>query len=277
DKIKEIITAPIAAGGPHIRFFDNLGKPKGPGFMASPKEIKTIYALSRVDLGGDGQDEIMLLAQNKKNEIKIYLYRYNGSLINNFTAGTATSTLRATSADDGTKEYIVIDSTVYNGFGQALRTRETLPEKISLPITINKESRILELPKQVRAITQNEKIIIIDLSEQKLSYYQDGLRIATNRVSTGRWGFSTPIGEFKVQNKVPRAYSRAYGLYMPYWMAFYRGQYGLHELPEWPNGYKEGENHLGTPVSHGCIRLGVGPAKKLYDWAEVGIKVKVQN
>ena len=64
---------------------------------------------------------------------------------------------------------------------------------------------------------------------------------------------------------------------MPYWMAFDNRGYGLHELPEWPGGYKEGASHLGHRVSHGCVRLGVGAAKKLYDWAEVGTLVIVQN
>jgi lipoprotein-anchoring transpeptidase ErfK/SrfK len=62
---------------------------------------------------------------------------------------------------------------------------------------------------------------------------------------------------------------------MPWWMAFKYG-YGLHELPEWPSGKKEGENHLGIRVSHGCIRLGVGPAKWIYDWTPVGTRVEVR-
>lgn len=86
----------------------------------------------------------------------------------------------------------------------------------------------------------------------------------------------TPTGEFKVHNKNPRAWSRTYGLYMPYWMAFVpSGKYGIHELPEWPGGYKEGANHLGTPVSHGCVRLGVGSAKAVYEWAEVGTPIVI--
>ncbi len=95
-------------------------------------------------------------------------------------------------------------------------------------------------------------------------------------VSSGKRGMGTPIGEHAIYNKFPRAYSKAYGLYMPYWMAIVPdGKMGLHELPEWPGGYKEGANHLGTPVSHGCVRLGVGPAKIVYDWADIGTPVIV--
>jgi lipoprotein-anchoring transpeptidase ErfK/SrfK len=97
-------------------------------------------------------------------------------------------------------------------------------------------------------------------------------------ISSGKRGMDTPKGSFQIRNKFPRAWSKKYGLFMPYWMAIVpSGQFGIHELPEWPGGYKEGQNHLGTPVSHGCVRLGVGPAKIVYDWAEIGTAVIVHS
>jgi len=116
--------------------------------------------------------------------------------------------------------------------------------------------------------------IEINLSEQKLYLieYQD--IIAEYPVSSGRPGMETPLGNFEIRNKFNRAWSKNYGLWMPYWMAFTPGGYmGIHELPEWPNGYKEGEDHLGQPVSHGCVRLGVGPAELVYNWVEIGTPV----
>ncbi|MCK4554035.1 L,D-transpeptidase, partial [Candidatus Parcubacteria bacterium] len=65
----------------------------------------------------------------------------------------------------------------------------------------------------------------------------------------------------------------SWGLWMPWWMSLQSGYFGIHELPEWPDGSKEGEDHLGKPVSHGCIRLGIGPAEFLYNWAEIGTQV----
>ncbi len=86
----------------------------------------------------------------------------------------------------------------------------------------------------------------------------------------------TPKGKHQIYNKHPRAWSNKYGLYMPYWMAITTdGRFGIHELPEWPGGYKEGQNHLGIKVSHGCVRLGVGPAKVVYNWADIGTPVIV--
>jgi lipoprotein-anchoring transpeptidase ErfK/SrfK len=119
------------------------------------------------------------------------------------------------------------------------------------------------------------KKIVIDLSEQMLYTYENEEITGKYLVSTGKAGMWTPLGEFKIHNKNPRAWS-SYGLWMPYWMVIdpARG-IGIHELPEWPNGYKEGEDHLGTPVSHGCIRLGVGPAETVYSWADIDTKVEI--
>lgn len=117
------------------------------------------------------------------------------------------------------------------------------------------------------------KRINVNLAKQELSYYLGDVRMGTYTVSTGKSSTPTPRGTFKIGNKSKRAWSKAFGLWMPYWMGMAGERFGFHELPEWPGGRKEGANHLGRPVSHGCIRLGVGPAEKLYKWAEVGTTV----
>ena len=118
-----------------------------------------------------------------------------------------------------------------------------------------------------------QKRIIINIKNQELEYYLGHIKLGSYKVSTGKRSTPTPKGEFKIINKAKRAWSKTYGLWMPYWMGLDRGRIGIHELPEWPNGYKEGVKHIGIPVSHGCIRLAVGPAKQLYEWASTGTKV----
>lgn len=122
-----------------------------------------------------------------------------------------------------------------------------------------------------------EKWIEINLERQRLAYYTGSYQIAEHPISGGKKGWPTPKGTFKILNKHPRAWSRSASLWMPWWMAFAGGgKYGIHELPEWPNGRKEGVKSLGKPASHGCVRLGTGPAKNLYDWAAVGTRVVVR-
>lgn len=122
-----------------------------------------------------------------------------------------------------------------------------------------------------------EKHIEITIADQRLAYFVGPYQIAAHPISAGVKSMPTPKGTFKVIRKSPRAWSNVGKLWMPWWMAFAGGgKYGIHELPEWPNGKKEGANHLGHPASHGCVRLGVGPAKTLYDWAPVGTRVVVR-
>lgn len=119
------------------------------------------------------------------------------------------------------------------------------------------------------------KNIKIDVGpKQRLYYYLGDVQLGSFPISAGKAISPTPKGNFKIINKHPKAWS-PYGLWMPYWLGLGTGRFGIHELPIWPNGYREGQNHLGIPVSHGCIRLGIGPAKFLYNWVEIGTLVNV--
>ncbi len=120
------------------------------------------------------------------------------------------------------------------------------------------------------------KYIDVDLTNQLLTIFEGINQMGQYQVSTGKASKPTPTGTRTIQDKSPRAWSAPYGLYMPWWNGM-GGGYGIHELPEWPNGYKEGESHLGTPVSHGCIRLGVGPAQTVYNWADIGTPVYIHK
>ena len=122
-----------------------------------------------------------------------------------------------------------------------------------------------------------EKRLRIDLSDQRLYQEVSGIAIASHPVSSGKASTPTPVGTYAVLNKHPRAWSRSASLWMPYWMAFRADGYGIHELPEWPGGKKEGRAHLGTPVSHGCVRIGEGVAKALYAWTPVGTNIVIQR
>lgn len=118
--------------------------------------------------------------------------------------------------------------------------------------------------------------IEIDTKTQKLMYYVGGVPLAEFTVSSGKPGMATPKGNFKIINKSRKAWSKAYQLWMPYWLGLSRGEFGIHELPLWPSGYREGENHLGKAVSHGCVRLGIGPAQYLYDRVATGVEVTIR-
>ncbi|MFA6994975.1 MAG: L,D-transpeptidase family protein [Patescibacteria group bacterium] len=118
--------------------------------------------------------------------------------------------------------------------------------------------------------------IEINLKKQQLTYFVADQPWKQFTVSTGKASMPTPQGSFKILNKVKKAWSKTYGLWMPYWLGLNRGEFGMHELPIWPSGYREGASHLGIPVSHGCIRLGIGSAQYIYDRVATGTLVIIK-
>lgn len=123
--------------------------------------------------------------------------------------------------------------------------------------------------------TKKGKYVDINLTKQIMSIFSDGTNMGNFRISSGKRGMNTPTGNFSIMNKRKRAWSKKYKLFMPYFMGFTNQGHGIHELPEWPNGYKEGSKHLGIPVSHGCVRLGVGPAEIVYHFSDIGTLVHI--
>jgi len=120
-----------------------------------------------------------------------------------------------------------------------------------------------------------EKLITVSLQEQRLYAYQDGTLIATFVVSTGS---NTSTGSFHILDKIPNVYSDIWNFWMPNWMGIYFAgslENGFHSLPVLPNGESIWSDALGTPVSYGCVVLGVPEAQALYDWAEVGTTVQI--
>lgn len=131
-------------------------------------------------------------------------------------------------------------------------------------------------PKPEPQFVSQEKMIEIDLSVQKLKLHKNGEVIAEYTISSGKSGMRTPTGDFRVLSKEENHWSSTYALWMPYSLRFHNGFY-IHELPYWPGGYREGEEHLGIPVSHGCVRLGIGAAEVVYGFVEVGTQVEIHQ
>jgi lipoprotein-anchoring transpeptidase ErfK/SrfK len=97
----------------------------------------------------------------------------------------------------------------------------------------------------------------VDISEQTLKVYVDGRPRYTWPVSTARAGYRTPTGSFRAQRMEAMWYSRKYDMSpMPHSVFFYGG-FAIHGT-----GYIK---RLGTPASHGCVRLHPANATLFYD------------
>ena len=100
--------------------------------------------------------------------------------------------------------------------------------------------------------------ITIDLSAQQLTAIRKNGETVVWKISSGRPGFETPSGHYIVYRMEPDHKSDEYEQApMPYSMFFSSRGLAIHGT------YEHG---LGRPASHGCVRLSVANAKKLYDW-----------
>ena len=122
------------------------------------------------------------------------------------------------------------------------------------------------------------KYILVSISQQHLFAYQGDQLVYSLVVSTGM-GNSTRVGTFSILDKIPNAYGATWGIWMPDWLGIYWSgtlENGIHALPILPGGDRLWSGYLGTPISFGCVVLGIDDALELYNWAEVGTPVEIR-
>lgn len=114
----------------------------------------------------------------------------------------------------------------------------------------------------------SEKWIEVDLSDQKLYGWEGNRKVYDFAISSGRPGYDTVQGEFrvwsKVRNQAYRGGSRARGDYyylpnVPYSLFFYKG-YAIHGA-YWHNDFGIKRR------SSGCVNLRPTDAEQVYNWA----------
>ena len=112
-----------------------------------------------------------------------------------------------------------------------------------------------------------ETKVVIDTLTQLFYVYRGDRLIGVATISSGKKGRATPLGFWAVMNKKVKGYSRKYDnapmpfmqMYDPKGIAFHAG----------PNP--------GYPASHGCVRLPLKFAERLYGLTDVGTKVIIEG
>lgn len=110
-------------------------------------------------------------------------------------------------------------------------------------------------------------VAIVSLPEQKMYVYRNGVRIGLSTVSTGTKGHTTPTGMFTILQKKVSHESNIYkGARMPHMQRLTWTGIAMHA------------GHLpGYPASHGCVRLPVDFAEKLYSVTSNGTSVIITD
>jgi predicted dithiol-disulfide oxidoreductase (DUF899 family) len=107
--------------------------------------------------------------------------------------------------------------------------------------------------------------IVISLSDQLAYLYRGDTLIAVSTISSGKDEKPSPTGIFSVLDKKPFYRSKKYDNAPMPWMQRI-DQYGI---------ALHGGFNPGYPASHGCLRLPVAFAKKLYSVTQVGTPVYI--
>jgi lipoprotein-anchoring transpeptidase ErfK/SrfK len=120
-------------------------------------------------------------------------------------------------------------------------------------------------PEKEAAKPQGPLIISVSIEQQKLRVYDANGLFAETPVSTGMRGHSTPMGVFSIIQKHKWHRSNIYsGAPMPYMQRITWSGIAMHAgvLP-------------GYPASHGCIRMPMNFAVRMWGWTRMGARVVV--
>ena len=118
-----------------------------------------------------------------------------------------------------------------------------------------------EIPKE------GEAKVVIDLLTQRFYVYRGETLVGIATISSGKKGDETPLGFWKVFRKQVKGYSRKYdNAPMPYMQMYDEKGIAFHA----------GQNP-GYPASHGCVRLPLKFAERLYGMTKIGTEVIVEG
>ena len=115
--------------------------------------------------------------------------------------------------------------------------------------------------------SDGETSIVIDRLTQMAYVYRADNLVGAARVSTARQGHITPLGEWKILEKRPFYRSKKYDNAPMPWMERI-DDYGI---------AMHGGANPGYPASHGCIRLPLKFAEKLYTLTKIGSSVIIEG
>ena len=103
--------------------------------------------------------------------------------------------------------------------------------------------------------------VTVDKNNQMMTVAVDGVTKYHWPVSTGAPSYETPSGSFQAFRMDPNHFSKEYDdAPMPHSIFFTKTGIAIHGT--------ESESRLGTPVSHGCVRLSRANAATLYALVE---------
>ena len=140
--------------------------------------------------------------------------------------------------------------------------------EILIPINHENIPAFCPVPQEIDSdVKKLPRVIYVFLEAQYFGAYEFGQLKFWGPLSSGKKNHATPTGKFKIMQKAKNYFSHNkayYGTPMPYALRITNDGIFLHQqaLP-------------GKPASHGCIRLLMSDAKKLFYWVSIDDQVVI--
>lgn len=115
----------------------------------------------------------------------------------------------------------------------------------------------------------------VDIPNQVMTYVKDGeVLVSTDVVTGASWGYPTPPGLYKVENKDTNCWlsGEDYNVHVDYWIGFVGYMIGIHDA-DWRTKFG-GTNYVKNG-SHGCVNTPKEATALIFENIEVGVPVLV--
>lgn len=290
----EIITGAGPGGGPHVRVFDRWGEYIGIDFFPFANTDKGGVSVATANVDGGSEDEVIMAihsfgepwvkvykadpAKTILGEFKVYADSFRGGVnvagadIDKDGHDEVVTSVRQAGASH-IRVFEANGDVMNNGF---FAYEDDFRGGVSIAAgNVDDDSKyeIVTMPQKkiVDGRLDLFKYIDVDLSEQTLRAYRNGVKEKEFLVSTGVAKYPTPTGETTILAKLPtHDYEWTYGPDHPdnYDLKDvvnnlrFRTHYYIH--------YAYWHNNFGHVMSHGCVNVGLDDSNWIFNWANVG-------
>ena len=296
----EVITGTQYGGGPQVRVFDNYGNVKFTnGFFAYAEDFRGGVNVACGDVDNDGVSEIVTApGPTGGPHIRIWEFRSGNWWLDHeffsFDAGDTGGVEIKIENEYGTNKLVTSRMTgnnkekVFYNVSENITVDKVVNELTSVIVDETENNyiitdldgdgteEIVTVPDGQLEGPDSDKHIIVDISNQRLFAYENGLLNTSFFVSSGTWWFPTPLGNYSVLAKKPwvdytwnygEGSSENYSMGLTPWNLMFKNHYYIHSAP-W-------HDNFGERMSHGCVNASTIDAEWIYNFADAGTPVDV--
>lgn len=270
DDRAELITLPSAGGGSHVRVW-NLEKDA----LTLAEEFFAFDVNDRSGLVGTIHDRQLIVVQQKTSTPIIKTFSLDGEkkiidevMMNIDATGIASIVIH-------NQERFI--STTSNAFvyNVETKTKRKISDMHKSFVLAFLNDKLVASETHPSFENSSETKIRVDISEQRLYAYTDGILENSFLISSGK-NKATPLGNHHILAKIPKVHYRwTYGPNDPRNYDLGLVPYNLRIAPHIYLHYAYWHKNFGHPMSRGCVNISLEDMKWLYDWAEVDMSVEI--